>query len=120
MAVVTVNWSAENVDDIEVLQLNIVSNYTEEEIYTTFITDKENREIVIGTTLKPGDYKITLIVFDICGQKVNSTPLSLNIPEPQITSVQSQVSTSSSSFHTPVATPVERCPVTGRLLILCS
>lgn len=122
IAVVTVNWSAENVDDIEVLQLNIVSN-TEKEIYTTFITDRESREIVIETTLNPGDYEITLIAFDICGEKVNSKPFLLNIPEPQITSAQLRVSAvylSSSSFHTPLATPVERCPVTGRLLIFCS
>ena len=120
MAVVTVNWSAENVDDIEALQLDIVSN-TEEEIYTTCITDKENGEIVVRTTLNPGDYEITLIAFDICGENFNSKPFLLNIPEPQITSVQLQVSTvylRSTSFCTPVATPVGRC--SGRLLILCS
>lgn len=118
MAVVTVNWSAENVDDIEALQLNIVSNFTEEEIYTTCITDKESREIVVRTTLNPGDYEITLVAFDICGENYDSKTFLLNIPEPQITSVQLQVSTvylKSTSFCTPVAAP-ERCPATGRLL----
>ena len=119
MAVVTVNWSAENVDDMKALQLNIVSN-TEEEIYTTCITDKENGEIVVRTTLNPGDYEVTLVAFDICGENFNSKPFLLNIPEPQITSVQLQVSTvylGSTCFSTPVATSVEKC---GRLLILCS
>ena len=114
----TVNWSAENVDDIETLQLNIVSN-TEEDIYTTCITDKENREIVVRTTLNPGDYEVTLVAFDICGENFNSKSFLLNIPEPQITPVQLQVSTvylKSMSFCTPVAA---QCPAVGRLLVLC-
>lgn len=115
MATVTVNWSAENADDIESLQLSIASN-TEEETHTTCVTDKENTEMVVRTTLEPGNYLVTLTAIDICGENFNSKSLPLNIPEPKSISVpKSTVSLKPTPFHTPVTESVMNCVCPGTL-----
>ena len=108
MDIVSVNWSAANVDDIEILQISILSNT--EEIFRTI--DNSDREgiVIVRIALEPGEYTVTLTAFHTCGQNYSSLPYHLNIPKPQLSS-HSVLSTppylAPTSFCVPVVTPTK-------------
>ena len=69
-----VNWTATNEDDIESMQLNVLNDTSEE----TFLVCKEFEEAIVKTSLEPGQYNLTLIAFDICGQNYTSEPYTID------------------------------------------
>ena len=85
MDIVSVNWSAANVDDIKILQISIFSN-TEKIVHTIDSNDREGT-VIVRVALEPGEYTVTLTAFDTCGQNFSSLPYPpLTIPKPQLSS----------------------------------
>ena len=87
--IVIVKWEARNVNGIECLELELLSNTIDE----IFPICKEFNDAIVRFPLEPGQYTLTLIAYDFCEENYSSLPYYLKIEESELTT--QQVSTQS-------------------------